>query len=114
MLIKIWFSLISSILFISLVLLLSNFKLLNVFYWLWLLILIIASAFTIVVYLEQPHKKNIKQLEKTYSEFLKEKDKQIEELHNKGSLLFKTAMKKAEKDLELEELKRRLEEKVNP
>ena len=113
MLIKIWFSLISGILFISLVLLLSSFKLFNIFYWLWLLILITASAITIVVYLEQP-KDGSKQLEKTYSDFLKEKDKQIEELQNKGSLLFKTTMKKAEKDLELDELKRRLEEKANP
>ncbi len=65
-----------------------------------MLILIIASLLTVIVYLERPNN-DVKQLQKTYSDFLKEKDRQIEELQNKGSLLFKTAMKNAEKDLEM-------------
>ena len=112
MLLRNWFSLISLILVVSLFKLLYNFNFTNIFHWISLIGLVVTIALTILVFLEQPHKKSTKQLEKTYSEFLKQKDRQIEELQNKGSLLFKTSLKKAETDVQLAELKRKLEEQL--
>lgn len=114
MIFKIWFSLISTMLFVYLVLLLINFQLSNIFHWAYLLVLTCAIMLTTLAYLEKIHNKDVKTLERDYAEFLKQKDKQIEELQKKSGLLFKTAVKRTEKDLELEELKRKLEEKTIP
>ena len=62
-----------------------------------------------IVYLEKTKKKD---LQTTYSEFLKRKDKQIEELQLKNNLMFKTATKKSKAELELNEFKRKWEEKM--
>lgn len=111
MLIKVWFSLVSIILISALAILLTNFKINNILYWISLLILTITIAMQCIVYLERTKRKT-KDLQTTYSEFLKRKDKQIEELQLKNELMFKTAMKKSSAELELNELKRKWEEKV--
>ena len=110
--IKAWFSLISAILVVSLFTLLYNFNLINILHWVSLIVLTIAIIMTMIVYLEKPHKNQSNDLEKIYSEFLKEKDRKIEELQEKSGVLFKTAMKKAENNVELAELKRRYEERL--
>lgn len=71
-----------------------------------------AITFTVLIYLEQPHKKDVNILKKTYADFLKQKDNKIDKLKQETDLMFRTAAKRAEKDLELEELKRKLEEKM--
>jgi hypothetical protein len=85
---------------------------LNPLHWIWLVILITTAALTLIIYLEQPYKKDAKNLQKTYSDFLKQKDMRIEELQKKSDLLFRTSLKKAEADVELAELKRKLVEKM--
>ena len=112
MLIKYWFGLMSVILVVTLLTLIFSFNIANVFHWISLIALTIAVALTILVYLEKPYKKEVKQLQKTYSDFLAQKDSQIEELQKKGDLMFKTSMKKSEQDIELAELKKRLEEQT--
>lgn len=111
MLIKMWFSLVSFVLVFALAVLLANFKTNNILHWLSLLVLTITIAMHCIVYLERTKNKHT-DLQKTYSEFLKRKDKQIEELQLKNELMFKTAVKKSSSELELAELKRKWEEKM--
>ena len=111
--IKEWFSLISVILVITFINLIFTFQFDNILHWIYLISLTIAILMTVFVYLEQPHKKDVNILKKTYSDFLKEKDSKIDKLKQETDLMFKTAAKRAEKDIELEELKRKLEEKTN-
>ena len=112
MLIKVWFGLVSAILFGTLVALVANFSILNMLHWIMIIILVIAVILTILVYLENPlKKKNNTDLQKTYAEFLKQKDRQIEELQKKSNVILKTAMKREEVSVELQELKRKLEAK---
>ena len=92
---KTWFGLISVILFVSLVNVIVSFNLFDILHWIYLIVLIIATVLTIIVYLENPSKKS-KNIEEVYSDFLKEKDRKIEELQNKNEVIFKTAFKKAE------------------
>lgn len=108
---KQWFSLICTILFVNLVILLSNFNLRNVLHWIAFVILIVAITMTLIIYLKHKNNKTI-DLESTYNEFLKQKDKQIEELQNKNELMLKTALKRSGTDIELAELKKKWEDKM--
>ncbi|HIH39613.1 TPA: hypothetical protein HA219_02760 [Candidatus Woesearchaeota archaeon] len=110
MLLKTWFSLVSVILVSTLAVLLYNFNF-TLLYWISLLVLIIAISMQFIIYLEKTNNKN-HDMQKTYSDFLKRKDRQIEELQLKNNLMFKTAMKKSQADIELAELKRKWEEKM--
>lgn len=60
---------------------------------------------------KEDHKEKIKRLEKTYSEALKRKDKEIEELRKDNTAIFRASMKQGEKIEELQKaLKKALEE----
>lgn len=109
MLFKIWLSLMSAVLTISFIELIIKFNLTNVFHWIYLIFLVITMTLTILIYLEKP-KNNQNNLQKTYADFLKQKDKKIQELEEKNQLIFKTAVKRSEHEIELAELKKRLKE----
>ena len=115
MLIKTWFSLVAVILIVSLLVLLADFNLANPLHWFALVTLTLAITLQTIIYLERPKRNanDVAMLQKTYKEFLEQKDKLIEELQQKKDILFKTAMKKADNDIELAELKRKWEEKMN-
>jgi ATP-dependent Zn protease len=112
MLLKVWFKLVVVVLLGSLLTLLFDFDVLNALHWISLFVIATTIALTILVYLERPKKQNIKKLEQTYAKFLQQKDKQIEELQKKTDVMFKTAFKRSEADIELAELKRKLEEQT--
>ena len=111
MLLKTWFGLICTILLVSLFALIMKFNPLNITHWISLIALVLAVALTIIVYLEQPHKKEIAKLKKIYHDYAITKDKIIAELREKNSVIFRTAMKHSEDSIHLNELKRKLEEK---
>jgi hypothetical protein len=119
MLLKIWFSTISTLLILGLIFLLFYFEINNIIHWLSLFAIFMAIILTVIIYLEKPHKKvhinnhkDIQDIHRTYSDFLIEKDKKIEELQKKNDLLFKTSVKRTEESLELNELKKKWEEKL--
>ncbi len=113
MLVKIWFGLLLTILVATLGVLVAGFDVLSVFDWIAFLALTWTIGLTAYMYLEQPHKKEIKELQRTYEQFIKKKDKEMEELRSKSDLWFKTALKRSDENIELAELKRRLEEKTS-
>ena len=110
MILKVWFGLIGIVLVWSLSSLLYSFNVLHIGHWIWFLILVSALTITLHVYLAEPHRKEAKELERNYAYFLKKKDKQINELQNKSQILFNTSVKRSEADVELQELKKKLEE----
>lgn len=118
MLLKIWFSTISTLLVVGLMFLLFYFELSNIIHWISLFAMLLAIILTTIVYLEKPHKKGnnvhkeIQHIHNTYSEFIKEKDKKIEELQKKSDLLFKTSVKRSEESVELANLKKKWDEKL--
>jgi len=91
--------------------LMFTFNFLSIVHWISFLVLVGTLALTCYIYLEQPHRKEFKSLQKTYAYFLDKKDKKIDELENKSQILFNTSMKRSEADVELKELKKRLEKK---
>jgi len=99
MLIKIWFSLISAILVVSLGTLLYSFNFINILHWIALIALVYASGLSLLIYLERPHIKDMKEMQDMYGYYLKKKDQQIDELQKRNQLMLNTAMKNAERDL---------------
>ncbi len=112
MLFKIWFSLISTVLVAALGILAFIFSVTNVLHWILLFILTIIIALTILVYLEKPQKED-SNIRKIYEEFIKAKDARIAELEQKSDVMFKTAMRREDMNIELTQLKRKLEGKQN-
>ena len=80
----------------------------------WIIILLVSIALTSIVFLEKPHLKSAKNLQKTYADFLKQKDLRITELENKNQVLLRTSVKHSDENIQLAQLKRKLEEKTNP
>lgn len=111
MILRIWFGLVNVVLITALAILLYNFNLLSIFHWIAFLALVWGLGLSIFVYLEKPHKQDLKLIQKEYEQFLRRKDKQIEELQSKSDVLFKTAFKRSEHEMELNELKKKLEQK---
>jgi hypothetical protein len=112
MLLKTWFGLVCTILLASLFILIFNFNVTRITHWVSMIALILAVALTILVYLEQPHKKEIARYKKIYEDYAFTKDKIISDMKDKNNVLFKTAMKHSEENIQLAELKRKLEEKT--
>ena len=111
MLLKAWFLMVCSVLVLSLISSVFSFSG-TVLQALWILILLITIALTARVYLEQPAT-DVKEIQKTYAEFIQKKDKDITALQEKNKLILKTAVKHSEENIELAELKRKWEAKYN-
>ncbi|MBN2421391.1 hypothetical protein JXB27_03885 [Candidatus Woesearchaeota archaeon] len=112
MLLRTWFGLVNSIILIALFLVLFNFEIKNVLNWVSLIALVLALALSMIIYIEKPHAKETIKLKKDYADFLKRKDKIIDEMRQKNDLIFNTAKKRSEADIELAELKKKWEEKT--
>ena len=71
--------------------------------------LISTISLTFYFYLENPTKKESKDLEKTYAHFLNKKDKEISDLKEKSQILFNASVKRSQENLDLGNLKNNLD-----